>query len=115
MLPPPPLAQCYRQTELEKKRMYDERVREVERGTFSPLPGIFLLWWDWSSCNCCLQKTNDVDLREVWLGLSTLCFLIYLLFFLAILFYSSIIPKIIPKYCQKNCKNQINILLQLKI
>ena len=32
-----PLAQCYRQAELDKKRMYDERVCEVERGTFSPL------------------------------------------------------------------------------
>ena len=32
-----PLAQCYRQAELDKKRMCDERIREVERGTFSPL------------------------------------------------------------------------------
>ena len=32
-----PLAQCYRRAELDKRRMYDERVREVERGTFSPL------------------------------------------------------------------------------
>ena len=32
-----PLAQCYRRAELDKKRKYDERIREVERGTFSPL------------------------------------------------------------------------------
>ena len=32
-----PLAQCYRQAELDKKRKYDERICEVERGTFSPL------------------------------------------------------------------------------
>ena len=32
-----PLAQCYRKQELEKKRVYEERVREVEHGTFSPL------------------------------------------------------------------------------
>ena len=32
-----PLAQCYRRNELEKKRAYDERVREIERGSFSPL------------------------------------------------------------------------------
>ena len=32
-----PLAQCYRRAELDKKRKYDERIREVENGTFSPL------------------------------------------------------------------------------
>ena len=32
-----PLAQCYCRAELDKKRMYDERIREVENGTFSPL------------------------------------------------------------------------------
>jgi len=32
-----PLAQCFRCAELHKKRMYDERVCEVERGTFFPL------------------------------------------------------------------------------
>ena len=31
------LGQCYRHNELEKQRSYDERVREVEHGTFSPL------------------------------------------------------------------------------
>ena len=31
-----PLAQCYRLNE-QKKRVYDEQVREVEHGTFSPL------------------------------------------------------------------------------
>ena len=32
-----PLAQCYCRAELDKKRRYDERIREVERRTFSPL------------------------------------------------------------------------------
>ena len=32
-----PLAQCYRRNELEKKRAYDQRVREIEYGSFSPL------------------------------------------------------------------------------
>ena len=32
-----PLAQCYRKNEMEKRRAYDERVREIEHGNFSPL------------------------------------------------------------------------------
>ena len=31
------LAQCYRKNELEKKREYEEHVREIEHGSFSPL------------------------------------------------------------------------------
>ena len=31
------LAQCYRRNEQEKKRAYEERVREIEHGSFSPL------------------------------------------------------------------------------
>ena len=31
------LSKCYRQNELEKKRIYEERVREIEHGSFSPL------------------------------------------------------------------------------
>ena len=31
------LAQCYRRNEQEKKRSYEERVRKVEHGSFSPL------------------------------------------------------------------------------
>ena len=31
------LPQCYRRAELEKKRKYEEKIREVEHGTFSPL------------------------------------------------------------------------------
>ena len=31
------LSQCYRRNEMEKKRAYDERVREIEHGSFSPL------------------------------------------------------------------------------
>ena len=32
-----PLAQCYRRYRLEKKRAYDQRVREIEHGSFLPL------------------------------------------------------------------------------
>ena len=32
-----PLSQCYRKNELEKKREYEERVREIEHGSFSLL------------------------------------------------------------------------------
>ena len=31
------LAQCYRRNEMEKRRAYDERVREIEHGSFAPL------------------------------------------------------------------------------
>ena len=31
------LDSCYRSRELEKRRCYEERIREVERGTFAPL------------------------------------------------------------------------------
>lgn len=31
------LAKCYRRNEQEKKRAYDQRIREVEHGSFSPL------------------------------------------------------------------------------
>ena len=31
------LAQCYRKNELEKKRAYEQRIREIEHGSFSPL------------------------------------------------------------------------------
>ena len=31
------LAQCYRKNELEKRRAHEERVREIEHGSFSPL------------------------------------------------------------------------------
>ena len=32
-----PMATCYRRNEQEKRRAYDQRVREVEHGCFSPL------------------------------------------------------------------------------
>ena len=31
------LAQCFRRNELGKRRAYDERIREIEHGSFSPL------------------------------------------------------------------------------
>ena len=30
-------SQCYHRNELEKRRAYDERIREIEHGSFSPL------------------------------------------------------------------------------
>ena len=32
-----PLSRCYRVHEQEKRRAYDERIREVEKACFSPL------------------------------------------------------------------------------
>ena len=32
-----PLTQCYRRNEMEKRRTYEERIREIEHGSFSPL------------------------------------------------------------------------------
>ena len=31
------LPQCYRRAELEKRRSYEERIREIEHGSFTPL------------------------------------------------------------------------------
>ena len=31
------LSQCYSRAELEKRRMYEERIREIEHGSFTPL------------------------------------------------------------------------------
>ena len=55
-----PLALCYHQAELDKKRKYDERVREVERGLFSF--GFFLLWWNGSYSYNCLQMDCYYDI-----------------------------------------------------
>ena len=32
-----PLTQCYRRNEMEKRRTYEEQIREIEHGSFSPL------------------------------------------------------------------------------
>ena len=42
----------YRKHENEKKRMYEQRIREVEHGSFTPH------WWTWKLCNCLLQGTG---------------------------------------------------------
>ena len=31
------LTQCYKQNKLQKRRAYDQQIREIERGSFSPL------------------------------------------------------------------------------
>ena len=31
------LSLCYRQVEIEKRQMYEEHIREVEHGSFTPL------------------------------------------------------------------------------
>ena len=53
------LAQCYRRVELEKKRVYGERVREVERGTFSPL--VFSCSGGIGPAASVFYKTSNVD------------------------------------------------------
>jgi len=40
----------YRQAELDKKKMYDEQISEMERGYFLSF-GVFTLWWDGPRCN----------------------------------------------------------------
>ena len=40
------LSQCYKKNEQEKKRVYDQRIREVEHGSFSPLVFPHLEEWD---------------------------------------------------------------------
>ena len=41
-----PLPQCYRRAELEKKRAYEKRIREIEFGSFSPLVFSTTGGWD---------------------------------------------------------------------
>ena len=50
------LVQCYRRNEQEKKRAYEERVREVEHGSF--------VWRDGPNCNCGLQTDCHPHRRE---------------------------------------------------
>ena len=57
------LVQCYRKEEQEKKRAYEERIREVEHGSFSP---ILHLRWNGSNCHSCLSTYCFHDGRETW-------------------------------------------------
>ena len=41
-----PLPQCYRRAKLEKKRAYEQRIWEIEFGSFSPL--VFSTTGDWA-------------------------------------------------------------------
>ena len=38
------LPQCYRWEELEKRQMYEERIREIEHGSFTPLISLLMFW-----------------------------------------------------------------------
>ena len=39
------LSSCYRKNENEKKRAYEERIRNVEHGTFTPFVFLWLVVW----------------------------------------------------------------------
>ena len=57
------LSQCYKKNELEKKRAYDERIREVEHGSFSP-PCLLNIRRNGPNCKCSLQKNSLNDGSE---------------------------------------------------
>ena len=59
------LPQCYRRAELEKKRKYEERIREIEHGSFTPL--VFLCSGGMGPLhgNSCLQAYCQFIFREV--------------------------------------------------
>ena len=45
------LTQCYRRNKLEKRRAYDERIKEVEHGSFSPF--VFFNSWRYGCYSKC--------------------------------------------------------------
>ena len=58
------LVNSYRKNEQEKHRAYDQRVREVEHGCFSP-PCLLSGWRNGTICYNCLQETSHYDLHQV--------------------------------------------------
>ena len=54
------LPQCYHRHEQEKRRAYEERVREIERGSFSPL----VFSTTGANSHGCIQETSHSNLRE---------------------------------------------------
>ena len=58
------LANCYKRNEQEKRRAYDQRVREIEHGCFSPL--VFSVAGRYGAlCSNDIQETGDHDIDEV--------------------------------------------------
>ena len=66
------LPSCYRQKEQEKRRAYDQRIRDIDHGSFTPLifstsGGLGPL-----SCHSCIQEASCTSLREtrkaVWIS-----------------------------------------------
>ena len=54
-----PLTTCYRRNEQEKRRAYNQRVREIEHGCFSP---VFLsIRWNGPNCQSRLQEAGIND------------------------------------------------------
>ena len=51
------LTVCYRRHEQEKRRSYDQHVRDVEHGSFSPLV-FFNCWWHGSDCQGRVQEAG---------------------------------------------------------
>ena len=48
------LPQCYRRAELEKRRSYEERIREIEHGSFTPLASLLMFWGYRASGDSCI-------------------------------------------------------------
>ncbi len=56
--------QCYRKNELEKKRCYEDRIREIEHGSFTPLILSAAQWRNWPSRNHRVQEVGISNIRE---------------------------------------------------
>ena len=57
-----PLSQCFKMNEQEKKRAYDQRIREVEHRSFSP--SLFHIRRNGTYSQCGLQKNSLNDSSE---------------------------------------------------
>ena len=55
---------CYIRHEREKRRSYEERIREVELSTFTPMHCFFNVWWGGTSCNSNDEKISITHCRE---------------------------------------------------
>ena len=68
-----PSAQCYRWNEMERRRQYDERVREIEQGSFSPLV-FYHIRQHGNHCNHCIQENCSNDrLKSIASPTAELC------------------------------------------
>jgi len=77
------VASLYRQFEQEKQRRYEQRVREVEMGLFTPLSGVFDLWKNGWCCYHCTRDWHPYSRPVLWYG-DVLAALLSKLFFVAV-------------------------------